>query len=790
MHRSAAPLGADEALANDVLAGLATDLLFVIDPDGRLRYANRAGARILGHDPEFIGHNVMDLVHPDDADLAIRALVGSTQSSGAQDHPLRLRAAHADGSWRWMELVANNLLDDERVRGIVVSGRDVTDRVEAEQALAESEERFRRIVELAAEGIWTLDQTGCTTFANPRMSELLGYSVEEMMGRTVDAFLDDEARERARSYMDRGQPSTDGRHEFRLRRKDGSELWALISATRLQDEQGNHSGVLALVTDLTERRAAEAEFRALLAHSSDIITVLNADGSFRWSSGASTRLLGYPEEYDAGDIFSFVHPDDVPLATQGFTDLLAGNESEPQVVRVRAIDGSWRHLEIVGQNLVDNPAVYGIVLNVRDVSDRVGAEAAARASHARFEALVQNASDMITVAAIDGELYYVSPSVTNMLGYSPEELVGTDCRSLMHPDDLAPVVEAVAAQVLGRETQRPVEYRVRHRDGSYRIFEGVTSNLVDEPSIGGFVTNARDITDRRAAESRARQLEEVLAKSNEVVLLSDNQGNVVWANQKARSWLGLNGQHHVSELSTLESRERLRNDIMPLVRKHGLWTGELTLRTSTDEEIPVVATVQAHRDDGDIVLVSTIAHDITELKQIQHRLRYEATHDPLTGLPNRSLFRELGEQALARASRHGSETAVLFLDLDGFKHVNDTLGHSMGDMVLVEIAARLRIGVRSGDVIARIGGDEFCVLCERVAGEDEAEELARRLIDVVSVPLHLSGHEMHIGTSIGVAIDHHGDTTIEKLIRNADVGLYQAKRDGRGQVASFSEARD
>jgi diguanylate cyclase (GGDEF)-like protein len=264
----------------------------------------------------------------------------------------------------------------------------------------------------------------------------------------------------------------------------------------------------------------------------------------------------------------------------------------------------------------------------------------------------------------------------------------------------------------------------------------------------------------------------------------------VWANQKARNWLSLSGQHHVSELSTMESRERLRNDIMPLVRRHGLWTGELTLRTSAGEEIPVVATLQAHRDEGDIVLVSTIAHDITELKQIQHRLRYEATHDPLTGLPNRSLFRELGEQALARAERHGSETAVLFLDLDGFKHVNDTLGHAMGDTVLVEIAARLRIGVRSGDVIARIGGDEFCVLCERVAGETEAKELARRLVDVVSVPLLLGGHEMELGTSIGVAIDDRGDTTIEKLIRNADVGLYQAKRDGRGQVACFSEARD
>jgi diguanylate cyclase (GGDEF)-like protein len=212
--------------------------------------------------------------------------------------------------------------------------------------------------------------------------------------------------------------------------------------------------------------------------------------------------------------------------------------------------------------------------------------------------------------------------------------------------------------------------------------------------------------------------------------------------------------------------------------------------TSAGEEIPVVATLQVHRDEGDIVLVSTIAHDITELKQIQHRLRYEATHDPLTGLPNRSLFRELGEQALARAARHGSSTAVLFLDLDGFKVVNDTLGHTVGDNVLVEISARLRVGVRSGDVIARLGGDEFCVLCERVAGLEEAEELARRLVDVVSIPMRISGRSFGIGVSIGIAVDDSGETTIAKLIRNADVALYRAKEGGRDQVACFDARRD
>jgi diguanylate cyclase (GGDEF)-like protein len=133
---------------------------------------------------------------------------------------------------------------------------------------------------------------------------------------------------------------------------------------------------------------------------------------------------------------------------------------------------------------------------------------------------------------------------------------------------------------------------------------------------------------------------------------------------------------------------------------------------------------------------------------------------------------------------------VLFLDLDGFKTVNDSLGHGIGDTVLVEIAARLRIGVRSGDVIARLGGDEFCVLCERVAGDDEAEELAARLIDIVAVPMAIAGRSIELGTSIGVAVDDGGAASIEKLIRNADVALYQAKEAGRGRVSCFAGAHD
>jgi diguanylate cyclase (GGDEF)-like protein len=183
--------------------------------------------------------------------------------------------------------------------------------------------------------------------------------------------------------------------------------------------------------------------------------------------------------------------------------------------------------------------------------------------------------------------------------------------------------------------------------------------------------------------------------------------------------------------------------------------------------------------------VSAIAHDIRELKRAQRQLEHQATHDALTMLPNRQLFHEMGEQALARADRDGTTVAVLFLDLDRFKHVNDTHGHPVGDELLIEVAHRLRDSVRRGDVIARFGGDEFAVCCEHPAGQVEMLDLADRLIVALSEPAQLGNVTAEVGVSIGIAIGAGNRVTIDNLIRDADVALYQAKEQGRRRAVIF-----
>lgn len=577
----AAPVEEREARAEARFRALvlrSSDITTVLEPDGQWRWSSPAGSRVLGYPEDFAADSgIFSLLHPDDVERALQAFQEVIDGTRGPDDPIVLRVQAADGTWRRLETVASNLVDDEAVHGVVLNSRDVTERVQIEEQLQASERRFRAVVQ----------------------------------------------------------------------------------------------------------------------HASDVVTIARADGTIVYTSPSMERVLGYgPDELVGTQTRDLIHPDDVVRVETAVTDQFLSDAPEaPIEYRVRHRDGSWRVVDGVIANLLDEPGIGGIVATNRDITERIEADTALRLNRERFENLVQHSSDLISIADADGAITYISPSLKRLLGYEPHEVTGDQRQPLIDPDDVPRVAAAIIDQRDPDVEPTLVQYRARHRDGSWRVFEGVTTNLLHEPSVAGLVTNARDITERHAAEQKASRLTEVLELSNEVVVLSEPSGAVVYANRRARDFFGIDGAQNVADLSTIESRERLRTEIMPFVRRHGLWTGELALRASHNTEVPMIATLQAHRENDEIVLVSTIAHDITELKKTQHRLHHEATHDPLTGLPNRALFNEVAEQALSRAARDPATTAVMFLDLDGFKTINDSLGHDAGDRLLVEIARRLRVAV-------------------------------------------------------------------------------------------------
>ncbi|HML00532.1 MAG TPA: EAL domain-containing protein [Acidimicrobiales bacterium] len=414
------------------------------------------------------------------------------------------------------------------------------------------------------------------------------------------------------------------------------------------------------------------------------------------------------------------------------------------------------------------------------------AERSLSESAQRFAALVQHASDMIVVVGPDNTITYASPAFETNLGYLKTRWQGMDARRLLSAED----VEALRTNGTGG-APRHLELRIRHADRTWRWCEVIFSDLVEVPGVNGWVANIRDITERKLAAEELREAHERFRSAFENAPIGmgmcDLEGRIIQVNAAYGRILGRPPEElvgvFINDLTHPDDRHSTSEAMRRFVHGEGE-SFELEKRYlhSDGYDVWVSLKVSAVRDSSDkpLYLIGQ-AEDITERRALRDRLAHDAVHDPLTGLPNRLLFMDRLELALRRAQRGGQLVTVMFLDLDHFKLVNDSLGHDAGDQLLEVVAAQLAAGLRTSDTLARFGGDEFTALCE-VNNRDEALEVANRLLATMSKPVNLDGNDYYLSVSIGVAVSESGHEPSSVLLRNADVAMYLAKEAGPGHI--------
>jgi diguanylate cyclase (GGDEF)-like protein/PAS domain S-box-containing protein len=302
---------------------------------------------------------------------------------------------------------------------------------------------------------------------------------------------------------------------------------------------------------------------------------------------------------------------------------------------------------------------------------------------------------------------------------------------------------------------------------------------------------ARDITGSRRNDEERRLAAAVFANTQEGIVITDPEGRILAVNPSVVGITGYSREELVG--NTMRQLQSGRHDrafydaLWQAVRTNGYWQGEIWNRRKNGEVYPELLTISTVRDEkGEISNYVGSFSDITLWKRSQERLEHLAHHDPLTGLPNRLMLHSRLEHAISRARRDQGQGAVLFLDLDRFKQVNDSFGHPAGDALLIAVAKRLRERLRDTDTLARLGGDEFVIVLESLAERAQAEALAQELIARLSEPFDLpGGHIARIGGSIGIALFPADGTTPDELVQRADVALYQSKQSGRGTYRFF-----
>ena len=560
---------------------------------------------------------------------------------------------------------------------------------------------------------------------------------------------------------------------------------------------GDHVSVAVSRARLhTQVRRSEERLRRLADAALEGILISDG-GEVLQANRALSDMLGYRmEELVGRSALEFVAPEHRDLVR---SKIVSGAGEPYEIVGVRK-DGTLLDLEVRGRAF--SYQGRGVrVTAVRDVTERKAAEVRLAETEERYRTLVERIPAVTFIDRVGGSKapVYVSPQVEAMLGYTPEEwMEGRLWRERLHPDDRGRVL--ASDEHFGADGE-PVdqEYRLLAKDGSavwIREETVLVRNEAGEPQyVQGILT---DVTRRKEAQEALRKSQAGLAEAQRMARLGNwewdpRTGELYWSDETFRIY-GFEPQ------SFAPTFERLLEAVPPDDRKAlgRAMEGALNEDRPHDLEHRVVKpdgeVRVVHRraevvrgEDGEAVRMVGTVHDVTERKALEKQLQHQAMHDPLTGLPNRTLFTDRLRQALARAKRREGEVAVLFVDLDNFKVVNDSLGHKAGDRLLVAASRRMRALLRPEDTVARLGGDEFVLLLED-AGAQDAVRVAERVLTGLREPLSLSGRRLVVNASIGVATGGANGKYAADLLRDADLAMYRGKRSGKARVAVFEEA--
>ena len=818
----------DEALRHERLflrhvIDSSPNLIFVKDRNGRFLLANEALAHAYGTTVDTLQGRTDADFNPNAEEVAAfleadRQVMASRQGKLVVEE----RVTFADGSQPWYSTTKTPLLDaDGGCNKILGVATQIGELKRAAEELRQNQHLLRSIIDNSRSVIFVKDRQGRYLLINRRYGELFRVNEREMVGRTDYDVLPPDTAEAVRA-ADRQVLASGVPQEFEeiIPQDDGQHTWLALKFP-LRDAVGQIYAVCGIAMDVTKRQRAEAEIRALNQnleqrvsertrelHAKDIelleTLVLNENILMNSPTGILAYLLDGPCVLANPAVAELVGGSGQQLLAQNFRRIaswqasglrdaaervLASGVCEELETRFTSTFGRdmWVHAQL---SRFTSRGEAHLLLMLDDITEqRLAAEALAERER-EFRSLADNVPDNIVRYDLAGRALYVNRTLERTLRRSAGELIGKTAAEVA-PDGRYDALSAAVVQVGASGESLDLEQIVPGPDGQprYHVIR-IVAELGPDGRPVSVLAVGRDLTAQKIAEEELRLAASVFHNSAEGVLVTDAACLIVSVNPAFSEITGYAEGEALGRKPSLLRSDRhgpefYRTMWETLARKRR-WQGEIWNRKKCGEAYLEWLTINRIDDHkGTPVRYVSVFHDITEMRRKDERIHHLAFHDALTGLPNRTLMLERLQHAVKRSQREHSRLSVTFIDLDRFKGVNDALGHDVGDLLLQEVARRIKGRLRSMDTVARLGGDEFVVLMEdlRVAGDCAC--LAEELIAEVARPMQLLGHRVEIGASMGMAFFPEDGSDPLELMKCADMAMYAAKAAGRNTYRFF-----
>ncbi|MBK5969903.1 MULTISPECIES: EAL domain-containing protein [Thiorhodovibrio] len=680
----------------------------------------------------------------------------------------------------------------------------------AYEQLRDSEERYRVLAEFSPDWEYWSSAHGDFIYVSPACEQVTGFPADDFLDdhNLLERLIHHDDRPLWREHFSCERQQPPGGHqrlEFRLFDRSGKLHWIEHLCAPVSGEDGRDLGRRGVNRDITERKLAEdarARSDALLRATGRMARVGGweldaASGQVTWTDSAR-------ELHQASDNFSpslaqligFFHPEDRDSVHQAIKLGLRDGEPFALEARLTTAKGQALWVRIAGDPVERDGIITKLVGSLQDVTERVEAENALREHEQQYRALFESASEGMSLL-VDGRFIKFNQAAVRMLGH-PDDSALIGCRPWeisppTQPDGESSVDKAKLLMDQAFETGGAQAYWDHMRADGSTIAVELNLSRIELQGKPALFAAWRDMTYERAAREREVRSQTVFEKTSEGIIFTDADLRILMVNPAFTAISGYSEDEVLGQKPNLLKSGRhddaFYQAMWASINQTGSWRGEFWNRRKSGEIYPQQSTISAvHNDAGDLTGYIGVFGDMSSLRRSEEALYRLAHHDILTGLPNRALLSASMEQSLARARRSKKLLALLYLDLDLFKNVNETLGHPVGDRLLQQVAAAMQKAIGDSCLIARVGGDEFMVVAEDLTEPSIAGRLAARILNCFAEPFTADDRELFITASIGISLFPTDGEDIDELHSHADLAMYQAKEHGRNTYRFFEAA--